>query len=329
MSMIYSNASDIAAWQGIRYLDNNFFLTCGTNLDNQGVFNVGPIINYNSDNNYIVMYPDSISTSVYGPDYIGAGYYRLVGSYKKVNNDIVHGFFFQGKISDLSFSANYKTIITHGNYTYIHSIMGNILVGNYDDIKKHDTHGLPLGPGSAFLYIISEGKKININYPGSLTNTVYGVWYNGGYNYTFCGGYSNKAIPITSIYTATGIIPIGNAYIVNYDIENNTFSNWISINYPDNTDILTHFQGISSKSKSNPTNYQFAADSININSNIKTPAWVNVSVDITGNFYVEQWINIKYPLPLSITSSNSVADNIIVGTYVDEDGVIGAYQVQI
>ena len=110
---------------------------------------------------------------------------------------------------------------------------------------------------------------------------------------------------------------------------NNTFSNWISINYPDNTDILTHFQGISSKSKSNPTNYQFAADSININSNIKTPAWVNVSVDITGNFYVEQWINIKYPLPLSITSSNSVADNIIVGTYVDEDGVIGAYQVQI
>ena len=327
--MIYSNANGIEAWQGIRRLDDNFFLTCGTNTSNQGVLNIGPIINYNSANNYIVMYPGSASTSVYGPDYIGGGYYRLVGSYKKDKEDIVYGFFFQGKITDLSSSANYKTIITHGNYTYIHSTMGNILVGNYDDIKKHNTFGLPLGPGSAFLYIISEGKKIDITYPGSLTNTVYGVWHNGGSSYTFCGGYSNKAIPITSIYTATGILPIGNAYIVNYDIENNTFSNWISINYPNNTDIVTHFQGISSVDKSNPQSYQFAADSLNTSTKDRLPAWVSVSVDITSNFYVDQWVNLKYPLPLSITSSNSVADNIIVGIYIEEDGTAGGYQVQV
>jgi len=327
--MIYSNANGIEAWQGIRRLDDNFFLTCGTNTSNQGVLNIGPIINYNSANNYIVMYPGSATTSVYGPDYIGGGYYRLVGSYKKDKEDIVYGFFFQGKITDLSSSANYKTIITYGNYTYIHSTMGNILVGNYDDIKKHNTFGLPLGPATAFLYIISEGKKIDITYPGSITNTVYGVWHNGGSSYTFCGGYSNTAIPITSIYTATGILPIGNAYIVNYDIENNTFSNWISINYPNNTDIVTHFQGISSVDKSNPQSYQFAADSLNTSTKDRLPAWVSVSVDITGNFYVDKWVNLKYPLPLSITSSNSVADNIIVGIYIEEDGTAGGYQVQI
>ena len=92
---------------------------------------------------------------------------------------------------------------------------------------------------------------------------------------------------------------------------------------------MTHFQGISSVDKSNPQSYQFAADSLNTSTKDRLPAWVSVSVDITGNFYVDQWVNLKYPLPLSITSSNSVADNIIVGIYIEEDGTAGGYQVQV
>jgi hypothetical protein len=204
--------------------------------------------------------------------------------------------------------------------------MGNILVGNYDDIYKYGFYDLPFGPVSAFLYIISIGKKIEINYPGSTSNTVYGIWYNGGSSYTICGGYSNDAIQITDVYTENGPKPIGNAYIVNYDIETNLFSNWTSINYPYDKNKVSHFQGIS---KSSSNTYQLCADSVNIGDINNIGSWTNVSADISGNFCVDKWIDIKYPLPLTITSSNSVSGNIIVGTFFNKDDGTEAFQSKI
>lgn len=327
VDIIYSNVNNILYWQGIRKLSDNYFLLVGTTNKNEGILNIGPIIDYNPENSYTVMYPESNLTSVYGPDYFSLGVYRLVGIYRKNMDERSYGFFFEGGLNDLENSANYKSISGGGNFTYLHSVMGNILVGNYDDIYKYGFYDLPFGPVSAFLYIISIGKKIEINYPGSTSNTAYGIWYNGGSSYTICGGYSNDAIQITDVYTENGPKPIGNAYIVNYDIETNLFSNWTSINYPYDKNKVSHFQGISKSASSN--SYQLCADSVNIGDINNIGSWANVSVDVSGNFCVDKWIDVKYPLPLTITSSNSVSGNIIVGTFFNKDDGTEAFQSKI
>lgn len=319
----YYNVNNILYWQGIRYLNNNFYILVGTTNENEGILYIGSVINYNSQNSYKVMYPSSILTSVYGPDYYSTGVYRLVGIYKILDHNNAFGFFFEGTLDNLNNPDNYKTVNGGGNYTYLHSIMGDILVGNYDDINKYGQGGLPFGPVSAFLYIISIGKKIEITYPGSTSNTVYGIWYNGGTSYTLCGGYSNDYVQITEIYTKTGPIPIGNAYIVNYDSLTGIFTNWTSINFTTNLDLLTHFQGIS---KNSSNEYQLCADSVNRGSIFNVGSWLNAKIDLIGNFYITNINNIKYPLPLTSTSVNSVSGNVTVGTYFDANQNSIAFQ---
>jgi len=326
LNIIYGNINNILYWQGIRKLSDNYFLSVGTTNKNKGILNIGPVIDYNPKNSYEVMYPESVLTSVYGPDYYSVGIYRLVGVYKKNYDERSYGFLFQGGSQDLQNTENYTTINGNGNYTYLHSIMGDIIVGNYDDIYKYGLYNLPFGPVSAFLYIISSKIKIEISYPGSISNTVYGIWYNGGYSYTLCGGYSNDAIQITDVYTNNYPKPIGNAYIVNYDISTNLFSNWMSLNYPYDKNKVTHFQGISN---SFPNNFQLCADSINVGEFNNIGSWVNVSIDVSGNFYVDKWIDIKYPLPLTISTANSVSENIIVGGYFSKDNEPEAFQSKI
>jgi len=316
VSFTYSNAPGLLFWQGIRKFSDNYYIICGTNEQEQGILNIGPLLNYNSANNYIITYPGSITTSVYGPNYVGFSYYRLVGSYKNENDDNVYGFYFEGKLSDINNENNYKTISTGASYTYVHSTMKDILVGNYDKNTR--------SPISAFLMIIPTGKIINIEYPGSTSNTVYGIWHNGGTSYTLCGGYSTDSIVNSDVYINNQPLPIGKAYMVNYDIEKNEFKNWTTFKYPySRNDLLTHFEGISS---SEPDVYELAADTIN---GILQPSWVRVIKDEYGNFTLDEWIDYKYPLPGTITTSNSVANNALVGSYINESGDAVAFQMEI
>jgi hypothetical protein len=64
--------------------------------------------------------------------------------------------------------------------------------------------------------------KAVIQYPNSKTTTTYGIWYNDNNIYTIVGGYSMNHISIDKIYTNKGIIPIGNAFIAEYNYETNT-----------------------------------------------------------------------------------------------------------
>ena len=310
----YSNAPNLQFWQGIRYLSDNFYIMCGTNQNSKGIFYAGPLLNYNDKNNYEINYPGSNITSVYGPDYIGKGIYRLVGSYRKDQDEIIYGFFFQGSITNFNNHINYKTISVGSSYTYVHSTMNNILVGNYDEYN--------LGPINAFLMIIDIGKIIKISYPGSTSNTVYGVWYNGESTYTLCGGYSTDSISGNEVYNNFQPKPIGKAYIVNYDLIKNEFSNWTTFEYPySKYNILTHFQGISSNKKNI---YHLAADTINSQGIIAS--FVEVHKSECNNFIITKWIDYKYPLPDTITSSNSVANNTVVGTYINKENKSKAFQ---
>lgn len=314
----YSNTTDLQYWQGIRYLADNYYIMCGTNQTNEGIFYIGDPLNYNSNNNYILSYPNSQTTSLYGPDYIDNGIYRLVGSYQNKDDNNIYGLFYEGTLYDFLNSNNYKTISIGYSYTFIHSTTNNILVGNCDKSN--------LGPIQAFLMIIDIGKIINISYPGSTSNTVYGIWYNNDSTYTLCGGYSDLVVTGSEIYVGSIIKPFGQAYLVNYDIITNEFSNWTTIAYPyDNLDALTHFQGISSSSKNN---YQLAADTIYLGKIITS--YVDVNKDSNNEFIVDNWIDFVYPLPAIITSSsNSVSRNIIVGTYVDKENNTSAFQLKI
>lgn len=81
----------------------------------------------------------------------------------------MNGFIYEGNTSG---NDNFKTIdYPNGTFTYVHSTMGGLAVGNSDGPGKN---GAPLGPGQAFSYDVENGTIIgNIVYPGSLSNTAY------------------------------------------------------------------------------------------------------------------------------------------------------------
>ena len=195
-SVSYYNADavsmqPVSGWQGIRDSDTSGqYLITGTSNAN-GLLYEGPISGAGGTS-YSVNYPSATSTSVYGPDDLGGNGVRLVGSYRN-GDGTVHGFLFQGTTADLSQSGNYRTIDYPGaQYTYVHSTMGDLAVGNADGPEGN----APIGTGHAFLYDVAQSTFLtDIVYPGSTTTTAYGIWYNGGTSYTICGGYSDVLEP--------------------------------------------------------------------------------------------------------------------------------------
>ncbi len=172
----------VSGWQGIRaFGTSGQYLIAGTSGSN-GLLYIGPISGIGGTA-YSVNYPKAATTSVYGPDLLSNGQLRLVGSYTTGSGQ-TEGFMFQGSLEDLSNSAFYRTIdFPNVTYTYIHSTMGDLAVGNGGDIPAQTDH--------AFLYSASQDKILApIVYPGSTTTSAYGIWYNGGTSYTICGGYS-------------------------------------------------------------------------------------------------------------------------------------------
>ncbi len=106
--------------------------------------------------------PGATTSSVYGPNLLPNGAIQLVGSYKN-GTGTVNGFLFQGTTAELSQAANYTTIDYPGaKYTYVHSTMGGLAVGNADGPEGN----APLGTGHAFLYNIAQGTLTDIVYPG-------------------------------------------------------------------------------------------------------------------------------------------------------------------
>jgi trimeric autotransporter adhesin len=333
-SIAYMDTADInaftiqpvSAWQGIRNDANNVgqYLMCGTS-NSLGLLYVGPIDG--GGTSYSVRYPGTttIATSVYGPDNPSTGGLRLVGSYRINPSGTVgttpvfnYGFVWVGTTSELPSGGTFTQIAYPGaTVQFTHSAMGNLAVGNADGPQQFGSQTVPLGPGVAYIYDLTNHTFAgNIVYPGSKSNTAYGIWQNGSNTYTICGGYSplavnnlmNQGLPLTQ----------GKGFLVDYNSSTKAFTNWTSFDYPNGPagiNFVTHFEGISSVE---PGVYSLNADSVQAGStNAAQGSWVSVRRNTDGTFDKGTWVNLNYPNSApSITSSNSVYGDQVVGLVI-------------
>ena len=314
----YANANGVSmqpvnAWQGIRAdaTTPGQYLITGTSGAN-GLLYVGPISGVGGTS-YAVNYPGATSTSVYGPDQTRDGLTRLVGSYRD-GDGFVHGFAYQGTTAGLSGTAGYRTIDYPGaQYTYVHSTMGGLAVGNADGPEGN----APIGTGHAFLYDLTRGAFLHdIVYPGSTSTTAYGLWDNGKGSYTIAGGYSTPGAPGTAT---------GHGFLVDYDALTGRFSRWASYDSPAGRDFITHFEGISGQQQGA---YTLVADSVRIGAASGGPAQgalATVRRTSDNTFGPAEWVDLNYPGTTGLTSANSVAGNQVVGVVIAPSGGV-AYQ---
>ena len=184
----------VSGWQGITAGDSaGQYLITGTS-DSDGVLYEGTISG--TGTTYAVNYPGAYNSSVYGSYNLGSGNLQMVGTYKNPDYStaavFANGFVFTGTTADLGNAADYATIDYPGaEYNYVHSTANGLAVGNYDNPAEHGEDGLPFGPGNAFVYDIATKSFTQINLPGAVSVTAYGIGYNGDNSYTIVGGYPN------------------------------------------------------------------------------------------------------------------------------------------
>ena len=324
-----SQYGGVSAWQGIRYLGSDTYLISGTtNPDPNTGIGLIYIGNINCENGvyFYQNVPNSISTSVYGPNYdSNTGIYTFVGSYLDYNLN-TNGYVYTGNLNKDSLSnVNnyfYPSVNLNFNTTFLHSNSNGLIIGNSGN-KNSDTT-------ISYIYDIENLNEIKkeIKFPNSKTTTTYGIWFNKEFSYTLVGGYSMENVNIDKIYLPNGLInPIGNAFIVDYNSKTNTFSNWTPIIYDDSGVVLeNHFQGIYGNEDGT---YSINADVLNLSENILPQGYyLTVGRNVRNEFEynTNNWIKLKYD-NFGITSSNSVANNKIVGLFIGSSNV--SYQAEI
>jgi hypothetical protein len=304
----------VTAWQGLRNYGKGTknFLICGSSNKN-GLLYVGPLAGGGAS--YLVKMPNAASTSVYGPDNAKGALIRLVGSYKNPPGDTVynHGFVWEGTARDLPSGGRFRAINYPGaTYQFTHSTMGGLAVGNADGPGKGGKS--PIGPGVAYIYDVEKGTFVaNVVYPGSKSNTAYGIWYNGGTKYTICGGYSPART--NNLKDQSRPLDQGRAFLVDYDSKTKTFSNWATYRFHNqkrSKTYITHFEGISSAEDGV---YTMNADSVKRGSSGAVQgSWVSVRRLSDGSFSKAQWVDLNFDDERrGITSSNSVYGNNVDG----------------
>jgi hypothetical protein len=323
----------VNGWQGLRAAaTEGEYLITGSSVDADDVL-MGLLYEGSIDGTtggaYTFLFPNSLNTSAYGPNLLESGEVQIVGTYKNADYETapveVHSFLYQGEISALAFADpnNFISIDHLGSkYTYAHSVAGGLVVGNYDKPIDHGSHGLPYGPGHAFIYDIDSEEFTEVAYPGSATTSAYGIWHNGGTKYTIVGGYSDG---FYDTFENPGQ-PIGNGYIVDYDSATGEFSHWTTIDYPYGTNYVTHFQGISSVEQGVYTLAAASAESAGSEETMQG-SWVTVRRNTDNSFSVQGWVDLHYIDPDTsepvegVTAANSVYGNEVVGVILGDDGL--------
>ncbi|MCC9071439.1 hypothetical protein LNQ49_07540 [Flavobacterium sp. F-65] len=309
--MDFNNPAGQTTIQGIREVSDseNVYITAsllGQNNIVQGLVYEGKLIgNGSSGKWHVVNFPSTASevvtnTSCYGPNNGPNGAIQIVGSYKISSStgglpSGNLGFYYEGPLDGSGTWIRVSPNNGNTNNVFVHSIMGGIAVGNYD--IENDKNGY------AFLYNIATKEYTDFKLPDSVTNTLYGIWHNGGDSYTLAGGYSSLKLG-----------KISQAFLVDYNAKNKSISNLKSFSYKNETalSIITHFEGIT-VSKDN--GYNMPADWITLKGDGNGASFVSVSRNSDGTFGEANWIDIEFP-GSSVTSANTVYKNNVLGIYV-------------
>lgn len=167
--------------------------------------------------------------------------------------------------------------------------MGGLVVGNYDT---------DLATGKAFIYNIAENSYVEIVKSGAVSVTAYGIWYNGGSTYTIAGGYSDV--------NEGGV---DTAYLVDYDSNTQSFTNWTSFTYNNQPSVITHFEGITTD---NNGGYNLVADALSGEDVVAS--FVHVPRNSSNTFGAATWTPYAYPGAV-LTSANTVYLNYALGIY--------------
>lgn len=333
-SIVYFDADEVSlpvqTWTGIRGYDEGQFLLTGTSNSGgveSGLLYVGPLEGTAAGQVYTIEYPgvDVAETTVYGPDDLGNGDVLLVGTYVRKDDATRYGFSFQGNLAtmerDLQNPDNFQTIWNGSPFNYLHSTMGGLAVGNYV------TTDSPNATGRSFLYDMEASQFIHdIVFPGSLSNTAYGIWDNGDGRYTIAGGFSPSSVNNMNNPSQ----PLGEAFLVDYERLTGSFSNWRSFSFQTDApgNPVTHFQGISSVQKGV---YTLSADAV-VTGEAATAGWVTVARNADGSFGDMTWTELSAATPVTnesgVTSANSVYGNTVVGV-VATDGGVASFQARI
>ena len=312
----------VSAWQGLRYLGENIYLLCGTTNPNPnegyGFIYIGNI-NCTNGQSYYLNVPNSTSTSIYGPNYnINNGIYSFVGSYKNTNiSNNINGYIYNGNldIESIEDPSNflYPNVNEIYDITFLHSFYNDFFVGNSGNNGKDN-------PTISYLYDVNNTDEYvkEILVPYSKTTTTYGIWYNGNNSYTIVGGASPEVVSIDRIYDNKTLspIPYGCGFIADYNSKTNLITNWTLIYYKNN---FVHIEGIS---KNDDGTYSLNADVLSFDKKVASGYLLKVCRDQNNNFIYDEsnWIPLKYPSDvIGYTSSNSIANNCVVGLFISTD----------
>lgn len=235
-------------------------------------------------------FPGALASSPYGPS-VGNpdGILRVVGSYKTTASSPYDlGYFYDGaaapgsQLTTLIFPSDQNSSDEATLFTIAHSNFGDQVVGNYDTV---------LITGNAFLYSFSTDTYTNINKPGAVSTTAYGVWGD-----KIAGG-----------FVAAGVGVPQQGFI--YD---QTTDTWTDYNHPGA--ISTHFEGITGGGSANT--YILVANWFDVSGGEHASV---LHISAAG---FETWYDIDIA-DAETTSANSIYGDQAIGIYVDADGIHG------
>jgi hypothetical protein len=257
------------------------------------------------------------NTRYFNPNNIKQGTIIAVGAYKATESNYQGSFIYEGPVNG---SGTYtKLVFPPSHYevdgvtypdppglTVAHSTMGDFIVGNlYYQSSNTRGHGFIYNRFTRQSLIVDRGK---------FSTTLYGIWQNGGDNstkYTIIGGHSDS--------NSTSI-----AFIENFDSSNNTFSNFTSYSYLNQTEYPTHFQGICGLDGGG---FAIAAQQDNTITGAFVALYLYLPVHSDGSFGSAVWTPLTNTLTPNRMSTDTVLDDLIFGLYyfTNATGVQGLF----
>ena len=339
---------------GIRQdMNNDVIITGGTGLLNSSAWIYhGPLSNFPTTDTDPDMYtyfwphfPNQTTNATtlyscnthYFDTRIPEGNMTAVGSYNYEESAITESFLYKGDFSghgeytEIKIPPQWFVNETSGlnitrevGHTVAHSIMGDIIVGNWLYAGKCDllmllvlsslmsSYADEYDRGHVFIMNMVSGEVNTVDeglYFG-LSVTFYGVWQNGGMNstkYTIAGG----------IYTGE-YQNQEHAFLQSYDSRTQTLGPLVKYLYNNDSSYSTHFEGIAGVEGG------FSMAVSQIKHGITTASYCFVPYNLTTDTYGEaKWILINNTVvnPEFITSGNTVIDYSVLGVYTTEGGM--------